>query len=239
MNAADRIEIVIVDDEAELAREGAARISAVLTDAARHAESASVALAGGSTPRELYRQLAALRDLPWPQLHLFWSDERCVPPDHPESNYRMARETLLSGAPVAADRVHRIHGEEAPAAAAESYDATLRQVLADGGRLDLVLLGMGEDGHVASLFPEHAVLEEKSRWAAPVTGPGIEPPRVTLTLPALNAAKQVMIVVAGPWKTKALRSVLGNAASPLPAARVCPSEKLTWLLDRAAATGEL
>jgi 6-phosphogluconolactonase len=200
-----------------------------------------VALSGGSTPRRLYELLAAppFRDqVPWPHTHLFWGDERCVPPDHPDSNYRMARESLLERAPIPARNVHRIRGELAPQEAAAAYEATLRTELGAGGRLDLVLLGMGEDGHTASLFPGSPALHEQTRWVMAQEVEKLGAWRITLTPPIINAAANVLFVVAGGGKAGRLRQALVRPGQEelLPAQMVRPAEgRLLWLVDRAAA----
>jgi 6-phosphogluconolactonase len=233
-------EIVVAGDAAALAVQAAARIAEVLRAAVAARGRSSVALAGGRTPRQTYRSLAAMPGLPWEWVHVYFSDERCVPPDHADSNYRMAKETLLGVVSVPEGQVHRIRGEAGAAAAASEYDALLRggdfAAAAPGGppRMDLVLLGLGPDGHVASLFPGHAALDEASRWAVPVEGPGISPARVTLTLPVVNAAAEVIVLVSGAAKSKVVLQVLGSARSSLPAARVQPAGRLVWLLDLAA-----
>nr|WP_320133916.1 6-phosphogluconolactonase [uncultured Holophaga sp.] len=195
-----------------------------------------IALAGGSTPRGLYTCLAEhhAEDLSWERLDFFWGDERPVGPEDPDSNFRMARESLLSRLPVDPARIHRLEGERSDAA--EHYEAELRRVFAPEAqpRFDLVLLGMGPDGHTASLFPGCSALEETRRWVVATEVPG-KGRRLTLTYPVLNAARAVVFLVAGAEKREALRSVLGGSAGEsLPAARVRP-ERLWWMLDRESA----
>jgi 6-phosphogluconolactonase len=209
-----------------------------------------LALSGGSTPRELYRLLAApayAARIEWPRTDVFWGDERCVPPDDPASNYRMAREALLDHVAVSADRVHRVRGEEDPHAAAAAYEKTLRHVFATpidrprvepATRFDLVLLGMGGDGHTASLFPGSPGLRERDRWVVADRVNATPPWRVTLTLPVINAATELVFLVAGADKATPLQRVLEGprAAEPLPAQLVAPTHgRLRWLVDRAAA----
>ena len=165
-------------------------------------------------------------------------DERAVPPDHPESNYGMARETLLAHVSIPTGNVHRIRGEEGARAAARDYEDVLRAFFGAAPRLDLGLLGMGADGHAASLFPGGRGLDDPSRWVVPEVppAPGVE--RITLTLRALAAASRVVFLVAGASKAPALARVLGGGpdAAALPAARVHPSAgSVLWLVDRAAA----
>jgi 6-phosphogluconolactonase len=205
----------------------------------------TIALSGGSTPRNLYTLIAAnaSANLPWAQMFFFWGDERHVPPDDAESNYRMAKESLLSKIPTPAANVFRIPSENPDAgAAAEAYEQTLRKffVLAPGEfpRFDLILLGMGPDGHAASLFPETAALQEKSRLVVANWVEKLKTSRITFTLPVLNAARCVAFLVSGADKAPALREVLeGNApGEKYPSKLVQPNEgKLIWFVDRAAA----
>jgi 6-phosphogluconolactonase len=207
----------------------------------------TIALSGGSTPKNLYTLLAtnARTSLPWDRMYFFWSDERHVPPDDPESNYRMAEEAILSKIPVAAGNVFRVPAENPDAAAAaEAYEQTLRKFFAvEAGqvpRFDLILLGMGPDGHTASLFPETAALREKSRLVVANRVEKLKTSRITFTLPLLNAARCVAFLVSGTDKASALHEVLeGNAqGEQYPAKLVQPSDgKLIWFLDRAAASG--
>jgi 6-phosphogluconolactonase len=184
----------------------------------------SIALAGGGTPRGVYRRLVSMR-VDWAALDVFFGDERCVPPDHPDSNFRMAHEALLGAVPA---RVHRMPGETCDAG---GYEATLRAVLGPRPALDLVLLGLGEDGHTASLFPGDPALEESERLVAHVERP--DHPRLTLTLPVLNAARVALFLVAGESKREPLRRLLAGDES-IPAARVHASRILVFA-DRAAA----
>jgi 6-phosphogluconolactonase len=207
------------------------------------------ALAGGSTPRELYSLLASSEfeaRIDWTRVHFFWADERCVSPDHEQSNYRMARLSLLDVVRPPAAHVHRMQGELAPALAAQAYEQRLEQCfglsVGDGfPRFDLILLGMGADGHTASLFPGSAALEEKRRWVRDNQVPQLGAERLTFTLPVLNAAAHVLFLVAGADKAPRLRAVLAAAPTPdtselLPAARVRPSSgELEWLVDAPAA----
>ena len=196
-----------------------------------------VALAGGSTPRATYTLLATdafASRVDWSRVHVFWGDERSVPSDHADSNYRMAREALLDRVPIPAENVHRIAGELEPTQAAASYARELKVTLGADGRLDMVLLGMGSDGHTASLFPDTAALEERERWVVPNYVEKLTTWRITLTLPALNRARQVTFLVAGPSKAEPLARI--RAGEDLPAGLVQPAEgTLTWLADRKAA----
>lgn len=206
----------------------------------------TIALSGGSTPRNLYTLIAANagNSLPWDRMFFFWGDERHVPPDDPESNYRMTKETLLSKVAIPPANIFRIPAENPDAAAvAEAYEQTLRKFfgLAPGEfpRFDLILLGIGPDGHTASLFPETLALQEKSRLVVANWVEKFKTSRITLTLPVLNAARCVAFLVSGMDKAAALHEVLeGHApAEKYPSKLVRPSEgKLIWFVDRAAAS---
>ena len=170
----------------------------------------------------------------WSRVQVLWGDERCVPPDHVESNYRMARETLLDHVPVPAANVHRIHGEDDPAIAAAAYETTLRAL----ARIDLVLLGLGEDGHTASLFPGGAAVHEQTRWVmAAQAAPG-SMWRITLTPAVINAAAEVLFLVSGGAKAGILRRVIAGPRRPqeLPAQAIATSNgRVRWCVDAAAA----
>jgi len=203
-----------------------------------------IALSGGSTPRRLFQLLAARgRDaLPWERVELWWGDERTVPPDHAESNYRMAREALIEPLGLPAAGIHRIAGELAdPDAAAAAYERVLVDALGEPPILDLVLLGMGPDGHTASLFPGSPALDEARRWvvANPVTSPLVHgtTTRITLTAPAINAARRVRFLVAGADKAAALAAVLEGPRDPArtPSQLIAPRGDLAWFVDEAAA----
>lgn len=231
-------ELAVLPDKEALSHAAAQRFVA-LADRYTSTGAFGVALSGGSTPRPLYERLAAppYRDqVSWPQVHLFWGDERCVPPDHAESNYRMACETLLDHVEIPAENIHRVRGELDPARAAQEYRSELERVLGASPGFDLILLGMGDDGHTASLFPGSPALQENERAAVAVYAPHLDSWRVTLTLPVLNRARHVLFLVSGADKAPALARI--RAGEPLPAARVCPGQgTLTWLIDEAA-TGE-
>jgi 6-phosphogluconolactonase len=202
-----------------------------------------VALSGGSTPRALFARLASAEfasRIDWSRVHVFWGDERCVPPDDPESNYRMARETLLDRVPLPSAQIHRIRGEDEPLAAAAAYERELRQTFlpAAEARFDLVLLGMGDNGHTASLFPGLSAVREKTRWVVAEHVAEVGMWRVTLTPTALNAAAHVLFVVTGKEKSAMLTRVLDGPRTPetLPAQAIASVDGVTtWLLDAAAA----
>jgi 6-phosphogluconolactonase len=235
----------------ETAAAGATVVAALLRDAQAARGRATIALAGGSTPRRLYQLLAAppLRErVDWARVELFWGDERPVGPDHPDSNYAMARAALLEPLGVAQERIHRILGEGPDRAeAARAYQAELARVLdADPGgpppALDVVLLGMGADGHTASLFPGTVALGEQRRWVVANPVPALGQERITLTFPVLNAGRAVRMLVSGPDKAPALAAVLEGPRDPerYPAQLVAPGAGgLVWHVDAAAASGLL
>ncbi|MBN1977662.1 MAG: 6-phosphogluconolactonase [Anaerolineae bacterium] len=195
-----------------------------------------VALAGGATPRATYALLASwsfATRVDWLRVHFLWGDERCVPPDHRDSNYRLVRQALLNKILIPNVNVHRIRGELEPAWAAMAYESELEALLEMDGRFDLILLGMGEDGHTASLFPGTAALEEQTRWVVETHVEKLSAWRITLTLPVINAARQVTFLVSGASKAEPLARI--QAGEPLPAGLVQPTGgKLTWLVDQQA-----
>lgn len=199
----------------------------------------AVALAGGSTPTATYEALARdhAEDVDWANVHVFFGDERTVGPDHEESNYRMAREALLDHVP--AGSVHRVRGELPPDEAAEAYEEELREFFGtrDLPRFDLVMLGIGGDGHTASLFPETAALEVTDRLVVANPVLKLDTTRITLTVPVLNAARDVFFLAAGEGKAEALKEILEGDADPrqYPAKLVQPPGGPVWMLDRAAA----
>jgi 6-phosphogluconolactonase len=197
-----------------------------------------VALSGGLTPRAAYSLLASdefAARVDWSHVYVFWSDERCVPPDHPDSNYRMAREAWLDKVPILADNIHRIRGELDPHQAAADYRAELETVLGAAGQFDLILLGLGADGHTASLFPATTALEERERSVVAVYVEQLQTWRVTLTLTVINAARHVLFLVSGTAKAETLARVC--TGEPLPAGLVQPTQgQLIWLVDQNAAS---
>jgi 6-phosphogluconolactonase len=223
----------VYPDAAALARAAAEHFVTLAARAAAARGLFTVALAGGSTPWATYALLATdafAARVDWSRVYAFWGDERCVPPDHPESNYRMARQALLDHVPIPVPNIHRIRGELPPDQAAAAYRAELDAILGPGGRFDLILLGMGSDGHTASLFPGTKALEERGRWVAANFVEKLDAWRVTLTLPAINATRQVTFLVSGADKAGTLARV--RAGDPLPAGLVRPAEgELTWLVE--------
>lgn len=235
--------VEVTSDAAALAEAAAARVARHAAEAIRERGRFTIALAGGSTPRATHERLAAAPDtVDWARADVLFGDERAVPPDHPDSNFRMARETLLDRVPVDPDRVHRMEGERDDLdAAARAYETTLRRVV--GGddaipRLDLVLLGVGDDGHTASLFPD-VVHEGAGPDLVKAIDSAAKGRRLTLTLSALNAARTVVFLVGGEKKASVMRTILleRGGTPPFPAARVRPENgDLVWLLDREAAS---
>jgi len=239
-------DIEIFADRNALVRAEADRFVKLTRHAIESRDRCLVALSGGSTPKPLYQLLATMpyaSQIDWSRVHLFWGDERCVPPQHPDSNYRMTRESLLDHIPIPTENVHRIRGEDDPHQAAAAYEQTLRAFFGpeDPPRrsFDIVLLGMGPDGHTASMFPGTAASTESRRWVMPVH---VERPRdmwrVTLTTVVLNAAADVALLVAGADKAARLHEVLEERGEPrLPVQRIrpCGGGTLHWMIDKDAA----
>jgi 6-phosphogluconolactonase len=225
-------------DSEALSRAAAADLRADIESALRTQETYALALAGGSTPERLYELLAEERSLPWAKVHLFWGDERYVPHDHPRSNVRLVRRTLLGEAPIPSDNVHPVPTQGAsPEADADAYTATLRDHFDDRtDTFDTVLLGLGSDGHTASIFPETLDQHQEDRWVRAVTAPDRHDvsTRLTCTLPVLNGARRALFLVAGERKQDALRGVLDQKDLTLPATHVRPRAQCLWYVDRAA-----
>ncbi|RBP15783.1 6-phosphogluconolactonase [Roseiarcus fermentans] len=198
----------------------------------------SIALSGGNTPKPIYARLAAAPGLDWGRILVAFGDERCVPPDDPRSNYGMARAALLDHVPIPPENVLRMRGEDPPRAAAAAYAEELARALGPDGRLDLALLGLGDNGHTASLFPGLAALEETERTVVAAYVEVVGMWRLTLTPPAINAARRVAFIVAGADKAEVLARVLQGPRDPevLPAQAIRPVDsRALWLLDAAAA----
>ncbi len=229
-------EIKTLPDPQSLTDEAARRIVAAAKSAARF----SFFLSGGHTPKSLYQLLAsdAYRgQIDWSKVEIFFGDERCVPPVHPDSNYLMAKTAMLDKLPIPPANIHRMRGEIDPQAAAVEYGQLLKSRFGDGGA-DVMLLGMGDDGHTASLFPGTAALNESHHRCAANFVPKMNVWRITVTYPFINRCANVMILVGGPGKEQRLKEVLHGPRDPqrLPIQGVDPSPgKLTWLLDTAAA----
>jgi 6-phosphogluconolactonase len=223
---------VITATPAELARRAAGWIVTQLGQAMTARGSASLALSGGTTPRAVHAELTrpeVTGSLDWARVDIFFGDERAVPPDHPESNYGMARATLLARVPIPSERVHRMEAERPDREQAAADYA--RQLPA---RLDVLLLGMGPDGHTASLFPHSPALEERQRTVVPITGPKPPPQRLTITPPVIAAARAIAVIVTGSGKAATVARALEGPLSP----RELPiqlAREAVWFLDQAAA----
>jgi 6-phosphogluconolactonase len=236
--------LMLVDDAPALADAAARMIADTAADAVAARGRFTIVLSGGGTPRETYMRLATppfADGIPWDRTLVFFGDERCVPPDHAESNYRMANESLLSKVGIPPDRVYRMRGEaDDPEAAATEYARTLATVFQTprGGlpRFDLVLLGLGLDGHAGSLFPGSPAAKEIFRTVVAVHAAAARiPQRLTLTIPTINAAARVLFLVSGAEKAKVVKATLSGGAI-LPASMIRPDDgALTWIVDRAAA----
>jgi 6-phosphogluconolactonase len=238
-------EVMRVDDAPALADAAARAIAEAAVAAVAARGRFTFVLAGGSTPRETYMRLAApplVDRVPWDRTFIFFGDERCVPPDHAESNYRMASEALLSKVGIPANQVYRMRGEaDDPEEAAAEYARTLATVFGTrrGGlpRFDLVLLGLGLDGHAASLFPGSPASREIFRTVVAVHAAAAQiPQRLTLTIPTLNAAARVIFLISGAEKAKVVKATLADGTI-LPGSMIRPTDgALTWIVDRAAAS---
>jgi 6-phosphogluconolactonase len=233
-------EIKVLPDPQSVANEAANRIVRLAADSMADREKFSIILCGGTTPKALYELLATddfAQKINWPRVHVFFGDERCVPPDHPDSNYHMAREALLGKVPVPGDNIYRIRGEIDPNDAAIEYGQLLKEHFGDGGP-DVILLGMGEDGHTASLFPGTEALKETRHRCVANFVPKLSSWRVTITAPFINRSAHVLVLVSGAGKAARVQEVLEGPADPLrlPIQLIQPtSGKSSWLLDAAAA----
>lgn len=214
----------------------------ILKDAVAQRGRFAIALSGGHTPAKMYSMWAEKyqAQTPWDRVHLFWGDERCVPPDDLLSNFRMTRETLLSHVPIPAANVHGVPTTiQPPDKAAEAYEAELRKFFGPAApEFDVQLLGLGVEGHVASLFPGSPAMEEKTRWVLPVRAPAEPPQRLTLTPVVLNCGRNTFLLVAGENKREimnALRAEPDSRPSAYPAGRIRPTGRTLWFLDQAAA----
>jgi 6-phosphogluconolactonase len=233
----------VFDDAEAVARAAAETFARLAREAVEERGAFSVALSGGTTPRRVYELLASddyKERVSWSKVHVFFGDERAVPPDHSESNYRMASEALLSRVNIPPENVHRIEGLGDAAANASDYESIMRGFFGDAEwpRFDLVLLGMGDDGHTASLFPGTSALEESRAWVAPNWVEKLQAWRITLTAPAINAARHVIFLVTGTAKAERLHEVLNGTHDPsrLPSQNIAPRDgTLEWYVDRAAA----
>jgi 6-phosphogluconolactonase len=236
--------IKVFPDPPTVAREAAMRIVELARQSISERERFTISLSGGSTPKTLYELLATeeFRDqLDWPRIEIFFGDERCVPPDHPDSNYRMVREALLDKVAIPGDNIYRIHGEIDPQQAAIEYGKLLKEEFQDGGP-DLTLLGMGPDGHTASLFPHTEALKEMKHRCVANFVPKFNAWRITTTVPYINRSGQVLVMAVGKEKAPILQEVLEGPPDPdrLPIQMISPVlGRMTWLLDIAAAEMEM
>lgn len=221
---------IVVAPEA-LPETAARRIAQVIEQAITHRGGATVALAGGTTPRAVYRQLAQAHGLPWEKVEIYFGDERAVPPGDPQSNYQMARKSLLDAVPIPPAQVHRMLAERPDReSAADEYARLLPE------RLDLIILGVGEDGHTASLFPGSSALRETARKVVVVVGPKAPLHRLTVTPPVIAAAVNKIVLVSGSGKAGAVAQALEGPQNP----DACPAQLARdgiWIMDRAAASG--
>ena len=232
---------------AAVARAAAQLFTNAVVNASTSRGLARIAISGGTTPKTMFELLANpaepfVKQVPWDKLDLYWVDERCVPPDNAESNYRMTREALLSKVPLPAERVHRVEGELDPEVAAARYESTIRNTFklegAETPTFDLVLLGMGDDGHTASLFPHTEALNDMSHIAIANHVPQKETWRITLTWPVINQGREVAFLIEGAGKAQVLHDVFLGPYQPetFPSQIIRPaSGRLTLLLDAAAA----
>lgn len=238
-------DVIICRNADDLCRQAAAEFVRLAKESRHDRGRFTVALSGGSTPRALYSLLAApeyKERIFWPQVHLFWGDERCVPPDHADSNYRMVRESLLSKIQIPETNVHRMAGEKEPRVAAAEYERRLIQFFQLSNdelpRFDLIFLGLGEDGHTASLFPESDALKETKHLVTANYVEKLNAHRLTLTLPVLNHGAAVLFLITGAGKATVVKEILRDGSDPsrFPAAQIQPAHgRLTWLITQDAA----
>jgi len=238
MAADAHVERVVLRDGKALATAAAETIASALAEAVARGGRATLALSGGGTPAPAYRLLGRHVAVDWSRVHVFQVDERCVPPDHQDSNWRMIVQTLLSPARVPQANAHRMEGERRPAGAARDYEGLVQTAFAGAApAFDAVVLGIGADGHVASLFPGAPALRARRRLVAHVEAPASSPvrDRLTLTLPALNAARLALFVVAGAGKRNAVaRALAGDRDAPASLVRPAGG-RVVWMLDPEAA----
>jgi 6-phosphogluconolactonase len=242
-----RINYYVEPDAAALARRAAQYFVEMAGEAVEAHGRARIAISGGATPKAAFELLADpsqpwFNRMPWQALDLYWVDERCVPPDHADSNYRMTREALLDRVPLRPEQIHRIEGELEPEAAAARYESELRNNFrlegAESPRFDLVALGMGSDGHTASLFPHTEAIHQMNSLVTANYVPQMDAWRITLTWPVINHARSVFFLVSGEDKAAVLQEVLTGPLDPerLPSQLIWPSSGiLTYILDKAAA----
>jgi 6-phosphogluconolactonase len=237
--------LIVLNDAAELYVRAAEETAHIAGESVCTHGEFTLCLSGGSTPAATYDLLATRFNLSvdWKEVQFFWGDERCVPPEHPESNFAMARRTMLSKLTLRPDQVHRMRGEDEPASAAAAYERELRNHFGLGEgefpRFDLVMLGLGDNRHTASLFPGGSAIHETQRMVVPVEVDAEPRKRLTLTPPAINNAHHVMFLVAGQGKAAAVKDILEGPrdSDRFPAQIVAPENgEVIWLLDKAAAS---
>lgn len=238
--SAQNCEIKIFPDVAALNQAAASLIVKIAAEAVRAKGNFSIALAGGSTPETLYKLLASdefKNKIDWSRALVFFGDERCVSPDDAESNYRMANEAMLSRVALAPENVFRLRGEIEPEKAAAEYEAIIKKTLDEGAQFDLILLGMGDDGHTASLFPDTKALRETERLVTTNFVEKLNANRLTLTFRAIKRAQNVLFLVAGAKKAATLKKVLSSETIDLPASLIKPENgSCFWFLDDEAAS---
>lgn len=243
MGARSSPTVTVVADPAAVAAHAADIVRRCATESASAHGRFTLLLSGGSTPKALYERLAQEADLPWAHTELCFGDERAVPPDHPESNARMVHAALTHQPFVPPSHVHRIRGELPAHEAAKAYEATLRGLFdeVDFPPFDLALLGLGNDGHTASLFPHSPALAERTKWVVAQRVDKLGRERITLTYPALNAARAIVFLVAGADKAEALRAVLegDQPIDEIPARGIAPPMGTVTFVADAAAAGRL
>ena len=242
-----RIEYIVEPDNAALARRTAQHFVEIAEQAVAKRGRARIAISGGSTPKVAFQLLADpaqpwLKRMPWDKLELYWVDERTVPPDHPESNYRMTREAMLDRVPLKPEQVHRMEGELEPEVAASRYESLLRNTFrlegAETPRFDLIGLGMGDDGHTASIFPHTEAIHEMGRLVTANQVPQKDTWRITLTWPVINQGSSVFFLIGGKNKAELVKEVFTGPREPerLPSQLIWPASGiLTLILDKDAA----
>lgn len=237
-------QIMVTNDPSELARTAADIFTTTAKDCIEQTNLFTVAISGGSTPRGMHKLLAEepyRSDIPWMKIHIFWVDERCVSVDDPASNFGLAKKDFLERIRIPVEQIHPMPGGFAPEEGARKYQEEMERVFQTLGKdspiFDLIFLGMGKDGHTASLFPGARSANERNRWVIAVKGGNPNVYRLTLTFDVLNRAKRACFLVSGKGKASIVRTVLENEDARLPAQKIQPVQgKLTWLLDKDAAS---
>jgi 6-phosphogluconolactonase len=245
-----RQKIIIKDDPTFLAKQAAEIFVASAGGSIDKKRPFTVAISGGSTPRRMHKILATkpyIQNIPWQESHIFWVDERCVPQDSPESNYGTAKRDFIDEVPIPQTHVHWITCKPSPRVSAKEYQKTLKDFFSFENvripRFDLIFLGMGVDGHIASLFPGQKSLYEKEELVVAVEGGNPNTNRITMTLPLLNQARHIVFIITGTEKSRTVQKVFEDSNKQLPAQKIRPlNGQVTWLMDRVAAallTGDL